>query len=257
LFPPPKGEGNKSLKMKYILIIFISALLFAFPCQAKYEDDSIDVISEDTILPPYKESIHNTITAYEFYYSSKVFNNQFYNSFNQIDHINFQLPLNEIGIGLSGRICVGSMSSYDNQNCFDGQFSYKAIIPVKLTINDTLISTISGSTISINCGKDLYFSSSNFDLIISGGLDFGRIVLTNSAYKTQKNPFFSPTVSITPRVKIKHFVMSLKIDCWNDISKASWRPTLISRLSKENSYSINNFRQSGIRFSIGIGYSFK
>ena len=61
------------MKIILITILFLSQVI-AFNCQAQYEDDSVDVISGDTLLPPYKESIHNTITAYEIYYSSKVFN---------------------------------------------------------------------------------------------------------------------------------------------------------------------------------------
>ena len=243
--------------MKIILITILFFLqVIAFNCQAQYEYDSLEINSIDTILPPYTEPAHHSITAVEIYYSSKVFNNQFYNSFNQIDHINFNQPLNEVGIGFSGRLTATGSNFDSSHHTFDGHLSFKTIVPVKLAINDSINSILSSSTFSFHCGKDLFYSLSNFDLIVSGGLDFGRITLKNANYKTQKNPFFNPTISIQPRVKIKKIVLSLRMDCWNDISKGVWKSTLFSRFSKENSYNINHFRQSGMRFSIGIGYSF-
>ena len=97
------------MKIILITILFLSQVI-AFNCQAQYEDDINDVTSVDTLLKPYLEPKHHSITALEFYYSSKVFNNQFYNSFNQLDHINFNQPLPEIGIGLSGRITTTGKS---------------------------------------------------------------------------------------------------------------------------------------------------
>ena len=198
------------MKIILITILFLSQVI-AFNCQAQYEYDSIEINSIDTILPPYTEPAHHSITAFEVYYSSKVLNNQFYNSFNQIDHINFNQPLHEIGIGLSGRITTTGSSYDDSHHTFDGHLSFKTIVPIQLAINDTINSTLSSSTLSFHCGKDLFYSLANFDLIVSGGLDLGRITLKNVDFKTMKNPFFSPVISITPRVKINRFVMSLKL----------------------------------------------
>ena len=124
--------------MKYTLIFFITLLLFVFSSNAQYDEETL-VVSTDSSVSDRGEFVHETIHSFDVFCSTKVFNNQFYNSFNQIDDIDFKMLLNEIGV-------------------------------------------------------------------------------------------------------------------WNDISKASWRPTLISKYSKCETYSISNFRQSGMRFSIGIGY---
>lgn len=219
------------------------------------ENDIEDTIEYDT-TPPNRYYQSKTINSFDLYFGSKVFNSSFYNSFNVIDHVRFNSPIYEIGFGFSGQLAVGSTSSYDNI-VYEGHFSYHAILPIIIAVNDTIHFSTTGSTISFGFGRDLYYSLSNFDLIVSGGIDLGRLMLSNPNYKYMKNPFFNPTISVQPKVKIKHFVISLRVDAWNDISNARWKQALVTRFSGRQTYDLTNYRQSGMRFLVGIGYSIK
>lgn len=222
---------------------------------------AIDEIDNDDTIGFDTTSFHRyyrskTISSFELLFGSKAYNSSFYNSFNTLDHIRLFSPIYELGFGYSGRMVAGPSYSYDEGLPFDGHWSYHMIIPFQINVFDSINANLSGSTFSFSFGKDLFYLIDKFDLVVNGGIDMGRIMLSNSKHKFMKNPFFSPSISVQPKVKIKHFVLSLRVDCWNDISASRWKEALMTRYSKRESFDIENYRQSGMRFLFGIGYSF-
>lgn len=255
----PKFDYNTVDQKRYQDTLMLDSTHYNYDFDYLYgsEESNIeDTIEYDTTsLNRYYQS--KTISSFDLYFGSKVFNSSFYNSFNTIDHIQFNSSIYEFGFGFSARMVVGSGSRYDAGIPHDGHWTYHTIIPIQISINDSINSKLSGSTFSFSFGKDLCYLIDNFDLVVSGGIDVGRLMLSNPDYKLMKNPFFNPTISVQPKVKIKHFVLSLRVDCWNDMSTARWKEALVTRYSKRPSYALENYRQSGMRFLVGIGYSFK
>lgn len=255
----PKFDYNTIDQKRYQDTSMLDSTHYNYDFDYLYGSDEID--SEDTM--EYDTTSFNryyqskTISSFDLYFGSKVFNSSFYNLFNTIDHIRLFSPIYEVGLGFSARMVVGSGSRYDAGIPHDGHWTYHTIIPIQISINDSINSKLTGSTISFSFGKDLCYLINNFDFVISGGIDLGRLMLSNSNYKYMKNPFFNPTISVQPKVKIKHFVISLRVDAWNDISNARWKQALVTRFSDRQTYDLTNYRQSGMRFLVGIGYTFK
>lgn len=219
------------------------------------EIDKEDSLGYDTTL--FKRYYHSkTISSVDLCFGLKVFNSTFYNSISTIgDQFFVNAPVYEIVFAGTGRMVIGSNFGLDKGIPYDGHFSYHLILPAAIMLNDTLKMVMTGSTFSFGFGKDLLYMFSNFDLVVSGGIDIGRIALSYPKYKYMKNPFFNPMLSVQPKVKIKRFVISLRVDCWNDISNTKWKQAFFDKSFDKINYDVKNFRQSGMRFQLGVGFA--
>jgi len=100
-------------------------------------------------------------------------------------------------------------------------------------------------------GKDLLPKSNIANCIVSFGFNTGRFRISGNDYKQQKNPFFSPTISIQPKIRIGPIVLSIRGDYGFDISKSNWRS--VNFTNKNNGIYLSPLKQTGgiIYFSIG------
>lgn len=193
----------------------------------------------------------NTETAsysYDVSFGNKIYNNSFYSQLNTFTKADISIPTQFIGIGISGAFWAGSKSKSFK---YDGHIYFNQIVPQKIRLNDTLAPLITGNCLSMGFGKDLLSKTNTVDIIISGGFNMGRIRLYGKEITNQKNFYFSPKISIQPKVKIKSISFSIRGDYEYDISNPNWKKLYFS---KENPIILNKFNQSGLSLFFCVGY---
>lgn len=193
-----------------------------------------------------KKSSQDVIASLEIGYGYKTYNQTFQNNFNTLGDFKFNKPLQTIGLMLSGRFTYGASGH------FTGHFSYNQNIPQPIVINDTNKCQVTGFNFGFGIGRDIFAKMENFDLILCGGINTGRLRLFNNEITRQKNPYFSPKISLQPRVKIKNISISLTVEYDYDVSKPTWRKTFFSNTDKT---SIDRLNQTGLTTIVGIGYA--
>ena len=184
----------------------------------------------------------------EIIYGTRLFTSNFNNQLNTVKYMDLGAPVQLVGIEESG----GNMFAINREWSMSGHFSYCQVIPQKITINDTVNCNINGFIFSFCLfGGDLFYKSKTFGLLLSGGFNTGRLRLSGNEWARQKNPFFSPKVSIQPKVRIKKIVLSLRGDYEYDISKPSWRRTYFAN---KNKIDLDKFKETGatIFFCFGV-----
>ncbi len=182
----------------------------------------------------------------DIYFGYKNYFNDFNKKFNHTGSFNPSLPVQVIGIGISGPFNVNRGAN------FDGHFIYSQVIPSTITINDTLKVKINGFNFSFAYGKAI-IKRRFFTPIIYIGFNTGRLRLNGDSDIKEKNPYFCPKVGFQPKIFFGRLVLSLIIEADWDISRKSWRRT---NFSKENQLKINNFNQSCIMTLLSVGYNF-
>ena len=184
-------------------------------------------------------------------YGTRLPQNNFYNQINTLGKYNFGSPLQMIGIG-QGRY-VSFTGRYTSVWRIV-HYSYSQIIPQKIIISDTINCNVNGYVFSFSIAPfSLFKKSKFFSLHISYGFNSGRLRLSGNELVNQKNPFFSPMISIRPVVLIKKIKFTIRADYEYDISKPSWRRTYFTSKNKTD---LDKFKQSGLTLFFGIGFRF-
>jgi hypothetical protein len=185
-------------------------------------------------------------------YGTRLFNKSFYNQLNTLKSFSINSPLQLIGVGWGGGIPVdgrfGSSTIY-------GHWSYTQVIPQQIKINDSIQGTINGYVLSIDiAGTRVLKKLKYFGLKISTGFNTGRLRLSDNEWVRQKNPFFSPKISIRPTTRIKKIVLSLRCDYEYDISSPRWRRTYFAN---KNKIDIDKFKETGMTLFFCLTYLYK
>jgi len=208
--------------MKQFILIFFLCLSTPFCfCQDETDMFSIDLL-----------------------YGKQLYLNNFYSQLNTIERYSSKMPVQTIGIGLSG--------SYvrNKRHPIATHYTYSKVVPQKIQLSDTISCIINGNSFSANFGYDFFQKSKIANLLFTFGYSFGKLKLTSENWKWKKNGFFSPNISLQPKIKIKLLSLSLRVDYNFDTSHTYWKAKY--KINQEK-YILETFRQSGISVFICIG----
>jgi hypothetical protein len=183
-------------------------------------------------------------------YGGKNYTENFYNQFNTLQHTTLFNPVQVIGIGVCTppdhfKTKKGKLARYVQH------LSYSQVIPQEIRALDTVSARLTGFVFSASIGLDLLGNSKHFNLMVSGGFNTGRLRMYQNELLRQKNPFFSPKISVEPGVRFGKVILSLKVEYEYDISSGNWRRTFFANKDKAN---LNSFQQSGLTTLISVGY---
>jgi hypothetical protein len=177
-------------------------------------------------------------------------NTAFNGALNDLNEKEIGTPITFVGIAYTSRVLInrGVLNH-------DGSMYYTQVVPKKIKINDSINANITGFNFGFTIyGRDLFRKQKNFDVIIGIGANTGRLRFYGNSYVTQKNPYFSPKLLITPRLIFGSFCFQINIDYDYDISSKNWRKTNFSDSPKINLPQTSN---SGLTVLVGIGYIIK
>lgn len=155
-------------------------------------------------------------------------------------------PLMYAGIGITGGFVTNS--DYD----FQGHLHYTQVIPQSIRINDTTYANLTGFNFAGTvAGFDVFKKTWAFDLFLSAGFNTGRLLLYGKNFSNQKNAYFSPKISMTPRLNIGRISFQMNVDYELDLTKKKWRKTLLASPSKEH---LPNTSMTGLSVFLMLGY---
>lgn len=179
----------------------------------------------------------------DIYYGFKSFKNSFYN---QLNNINLNSPITILGFGISDYDFMYNPRGHD---VF--QMSLYTYQKSSITVSDTNSSKIMGFSYNFGIGKMFASKNRRFSLPIYLGFNTGRLKLNLADGSQTVNPFFSPKLSVQPKIMVtRKLSLSLIIDYEYDISKTLWKKS--SSVS-----SLTNLNQSGLVGLISLGYGIK
>lgn len=221
---------------KLLLPLF---LIFLIPANAQVKTLKIEKEK------PVKPVSYNQIT-YDLYYGNRIYRNDFYKQFNTINKVTLSTPPMIVGLGLSGYDHLwgprGRSVAYIN---------YYKVLPANVKIEDSLKTTLSGFVFGAGVGPRLSNLKKTVNLNIYLGFNTGRTTLIKNEYISQKNPFFSPKISIQPKVIIKRFAISLIAEAEYDVTKSAWKA---KRINSKDAHPLNAFNQTCLTGIVSIGY---
>jgi hypothetical protein len=181
-------------------------------------------------------------------YGNRAFNNAFYKQVNTLDNYSVNTPLQVAGFGYSGRIPVDGR--YRSGYLY-GHWYYTQVIPQKIRINDTIKANINGYMVSIDiAGFGMFRKSKIFHMMGSLGFNSGRLRMHKNEWARQKNPFFSPCISLQPRILIGSVVLSFIASYEYDISSPAWRRTYFAT---KNKIDLEKFKETGATLFVCLG----
>ncbi len=138
----------------------------------------------------------------------------------------------------------------------DCHLTYQYIIPNNINA-DTVKFSLRGFNLGFDFGKDLFYKSKVFDLLVCVGFKTGRFKMLrqDKEFDNEKlyytNPFFAPELLLEPKVILSRVSISLKAEYLFDVSKKSWQ-----HAHKRLPY-IPNSNFSGLLLQMTIGYVLK
>jgi hypothetical protein len=195
-------------------------------------------------------------TSLDLTYGNAVFNKDFLGQLNTTNHYKHGRPMQYMGLMLSGTMTKGSTN-------LSGNFIAAQYLPQQFYVNDSLKGNISGSLFGLTAGADVFPKVKAFDLILSGGMNLGRMKLVQEqlnyfSFRENnlhlKNMMISPKFGLMAKMYIGgRFSITLNTEYAYDISGSKWREKLLAA-GKPRSASVDGFNQSGINCSIGVGW---
>lgn len=227
---------------KFLLIIIILLSFKAFSQATKIKIKKVKEKEEKEKAVSYNQF------SFDVYYGNRVYNNNnYYNQLNTIDHIDLNLPTRLIGIGFSG------YSHGFKSDKWVYLANYYKIIPARVLIDDSLSTKLSGYVAGYGLGLALSSLKRKINLNIYLGFNTGRTILIKNDYISQKNQFFSPKISIQPKVIIKRLAISLMLEAEYDVSNPKWKQPVFER---KGPYLLKPFQQSCLTGLVCLGYKF-
>lgn len=187
----------------------------------------------------------------EFYSNDLIYGNvflkqNFNNQLNTIQNHQFFKSLQTIGFSSLGNYLLNKKTS------LTGPITYSQIIPLNVNLSNGQSGRINGFILGLNIlGKNLLPNSNSFNIIASIGVNTGRIRISGDDFTTQKNPFFCPTITIQPRIKIKKMVLALRAEYSFDLSSSLWRSLNITK--SKGAITLPNYSQTGLNLYFLIG----
>ncbi|WP_417265111.1 hypothetical protein [Brumimicrobium sp.] len=205
-------------------------------CYGQEASDSVEHSIGDLLIA----NIH-----YGTYFYKQDFNGQL----NNFDHSKIFNPIQTIGISLSGIYSNGDKHTYGIH------FSYAQVIPQKVNVNDTTGGIINGFNFGCSFyGLNLTPKSKFSSTIVGIGFNTGRLRIKSESYKSQKNPFFAPVISLSPKFYLGKITIGLRTEYQLDVSKKGWRS--VNFTNKKNSISVLKLNQSALITYFSLGWKF-
>jgi len=182
-------------------------------------------------------------SSIDLIYGYRMFNQNFSNQFNTTTNLSYKNPVQLGGLQISDNKYVNKYLDYY------GAISYRQVIPQNILVQN-ITSKVNGFVFGLDYGLSLGVSN-KFKVLVGIGFNTGRMKLHADNQIDLKNPFFSPKISIQPKLVIKKLVLSVRAEYDFDISKTDWRKRASS---STNTVILNNFKQSGFTplFCIGM-----
>lgn len=212
-----------SFMHKLLLLLFTTCLI---PVAAQ-----VNKIKVEKEKPPAPKFYHQ-ITL-DVYYGKRIYSNNYYNQLNTVEHTSLSTPPSVVGFGISGYDHLIPRSSR-----LRSLINYYKVIPATVNIQDSLSTTLSGFVCGLAVGPSFSNLKKTLNLNIYLGFNTGRTTLINNEYISQKNPFFSPKISIQPKVIIKRFAISLIAEAEYDVSNPAWKA---KRWNKKAAHPLSSF----------------
>lgn len=223
--------------MNKLLLLFFAILLTPAAAQVS----RIKIEKEKAPAPSF---FHQN--TFDLYYGNRVYINNFYNQLNTIERASLSMPATVVGIGVSGYDHFFRRTS--RMRAFG---NYYKVVPTTVKIQDSLTTTLSGFVFGAAIGPSFSNLKKTLNLNIYLGFNTGRTTLINNEYISQKNPFFSPKISIQPKVIIKRFAISLIAEAEYDVSNPAWKA---KRWNKKAAHPLSPFNQTCYTGIVSIGY---
>ncbi len=229
-------------KLLLLLCVFFSFSCFSQAKKIKIKKEKEKEKVKATTIPYH----HGTL---DLYYGIRIYDKSYYNQLNSISNVNHKQPPNFVGIGYSGyRFNIGRGGWIRS---FLVEMNYYKILPTKIFIEDSLNTKFSGFAYGFGIGNGLRTSNQRLSISAYIGFNTGRTTLSKNEFITQKNQFFSPKITIQPKVIIKRFVISLIAEAEYDISNPAWKQTLFER---KEPHLLLPFHQTCLTGIVSIGY---
>lgn len=151
-------------------------------------------------------------------------------------------------IGISSIACLLVNRKYLTY----GMYEISYLIPNKTRLFDTIDVTQRGFNFSANIfGYDLFAKSENIDLVVSFGVNCGRVWLDGNDEIKQKNSFFAPKLEMFPRINFGKICIYSLFQIGYDITNPNWKRKGFSDIKQLN---LNNYKNHEYSLSFGIGY---
>lgn len=229
---------------KFLLYIFLlfSAISFAQATKIKIKKEKEKKEAATTAKPYHNNSL-------DLYYGYRVYDKSYYNQINSIEKkLDPKLPIQIIGFGLSGHGYTINRSGR-----IAGQLNYYKIIPTRIMIQDSLKTKLSGFVYGMSLGLGLTNGKKTIGIGCYLGFNTGRSTLSKNEYISQKNQFFSPKITLQPKVIIKHISISIILEAEYDVTNPAWKKTLFNR---KDLHLLQPFQQNCFTGLVSIGYKF-
>ncbi len=189
-------------------------------------------------------------------YGTHLYDNSLLGQVNTLDSFQIGLPTQHIGFGGNGHFVT------NQKVAFAGHFILAKYLPQQISLNDSTNAKLSGSSFGFGYGFDCLNKVENFDFILSAGLNFGRMKITQATNSTTgekvdlsvKNMFISPKASAMLIFYIKSISLSFNAEYGYDISASGWKRKIIG--GEESSLDLPSYNQSGLGFSVALGWAF-
>lgn len=167
---------------------------------------------------------------------------------NTLKHFKLAAPVTIAGIGISG---IFDYKTGKRAGSYSSSISYHHILPQNIKIDSTDIK-IMGFNVAIGVwGMDILHRLEKADIIVSAGINTGRLRIRESKLVQAKNPLLSPKISVMPRVRLGRIALSACAEYGYDISFAKWRKL---RFADDVPAGLDKFRQSGLNCVFSLGY---
>jgi len=223
------------------------SLLFLFITFSSFGFSQVTTIKIEKEKAPEVKPSRTGTHSLDLYFGYLAYQDDFYKQLNTGEHLNFNLPPQVAGFGISGyEWAIGP-------TYFSYQIDAQKYLPQYISIHDTIQAVYSGARFGMGLGKR--FRSANGNLSISGYLGFnsGRSTLKNKDLVSVQKPFFCPKISIQPKVILNNVALSLTITAQGDVTRLKWFPAYSNGKEK---IPLANMSQTGISAMLGIGYRF-
>jgi hypothetical protein len=235
--------GKQRYMKKTLLLLYILTPFCVFSQTTKIK---IKKEKEEKVKPKIETENRPHGVTIDLYYGNRVFKKNYYDQFNSTKKLDLNSPPRVIGIGFSG------YNTPVNRNLnFVSQGNYYKILPVNIYISDSLKTKFSGYVLGLGLGFGISTLNRNLSMDIYVGFNTGRTTLSKNEFISQKNQFFSPKVSVQPKIIIKRIAISLMVEAEFDVTNPAWKQTIFE---KKEPHLLQPFNQTCITGLVGLGY---
>lgn len=195
----------KKIAMRFYFIFLMSCL---FSSEARSQDST---------------DYHRFASSIDVIYGQKYFQNHVVDiTLNSLDQSSFGHPISYIGVGRTELLEV------NRKYLLPVSLNIGVFLPQKVTIQDTISGRVSGFNFGITvAGVDVFMQKRWIDLILGAGFKAGRIRLYDHPSLEHGNGYFSPFVSLNPRINIGRISIQFKAEYELDLSRAEWNYLLL------------------------------